>query len=87
VQFDHTSPGYGGNVDTVQEQKRLREIKKAKHNSMVAGTAKLQEMVAELNDEISSTKSVALTADQRHKLAKIEKLARNIHETMGILAR
>jgi len=87
VQFDHGNTGSGDYIDSAVRLKRLREMKESQHKSIVADTAKLQEMVAELNAEISSTKPVVLTADQLRKVAKIEKLARNIREMMGILAR
>ena len=85
--FDHGSMGSGDYVDSALRQKRLREIKEKQHKSIVADTAKLQAMVAELSAEISITKPVVLTPEQLRKVAKIEKLARNIREMMGILAR
>jgi hypothetical protein len=87
VQFDRGGMGSGDYIDSALRQKRLREIKEKQQKSIVADTAKLQEMVAELNAEISSTKPVVLTPDLLRKVAKIEKLARNIREMMGILAR
>ena len=80
--FDHTSGYPGIAVDQMQSQKRIREAREAQHKSVVSDAAKLLKLVTDLDAEIGSTKPVSLTPDQLHKVAEVEKRARNLRRLM-----
>jgi len=68
---------------SVEEARRLRTLNGLRQKSLVEDTNKLLKLAAELNAEVSSAHPDALTAEQLHKLAEIEKLARSVKEKMS----
>jgi hypothetical protein len=69
--------------DQMQEQQRLKALNAARQKSMVSDTNKLLRLVNELNEEIARGKADTPTPAQLHKVAEIEKLARNVKEKMS----
>lgn len=74
----------GDQRDPLLAERRLRQLSIAQHKSMVDDTDKLLKLVTELNAEIGSTNPSALTPEQLHKVAEIEKLARSVKDKMRI---
>jgi hypothetical protein len=72
---------------SMQEEKLLRALNADRHKSMVSDANKLLRMAKELNAEIASTNPDSLSLDQLHKMAEIEKLARNVKEKMSTSVR
>ena len=72
-----------GDQYPVEYEKRLRALNALRQKSLVEDTNKLLKLAAELNAEVSSAHPDALTAEQLHKLAEIEKLARSVKEKMS----
>jgi hypothetical protein len=68
--------------DQRQEQQRLKAINAARQKSLVSDTNKLLKLANELNAEIARSNAGTLTPEQLHKVAEIEKLARNVKEKM-----
>jgi hypothetical protein len=50
---------------------------------MVSDTNQLLKLARELNTEIAANNTGALTEEQLHKIAEIEKLAKNVKERMA----
>ena len=73
--------------DPVDREKQLRALNADRQKSLVADTVKLLKLAGELNSEVSSTQPGALTLDQLHKLAEIEKLAHSVKEKMATSVR
>ena len=70
--------------DPVSRQRQMLQFIAARNKSMVSDTNKLLKLVTDLDAELSSTNPDALTPAQLKKVAAIEKLARNVKETMKI---
>jgi hypothetical protein len=70
-----------------QDEQLLRVLNAQRQKSLVADTDKLLRLANELNAEIARTGPAALTPDQLHKLAEIEKLARSVREKMATSVR
>ena len=68
--------------DPVMMERRMRALNIERQKEMVSDTNKLLKLARELNAEVAGQKSDALTPDQLHKIAEIEKLARNVKERM-----
>lgn len=68
---------------TVLTERRLRALNTQRQKLIVADTDKLLELAKELNDEIAKSKTGAYTPAQLHKIAEIEKLARNVKTRMA----
>ena len=87
-----TNQGFGRQVnplannepdyDPVMAERRIRALNIDRQKRMVADANKLLGLAKELNDEVASAKSGSLSADQLHKIAEIEKLARSVRERM-----
>jgi len=69
--------------DSFEDADRLRLLNAERQKSMVSDTEKLVRLVNELNDEIARNSQDTLTPMQLHKVAEIEKLARNVKEKMS----
>ncbi|MGD0860895.1 MAG: hypothetical protein ABR912_16495 [Terracidiphilus sp.] len=69
---------------SVEEAKRLRALNALRQKSLVEDTNKLLRLAAELNAEVSSAHPDALTTEQLHKLAEIEKLAHSVKDKMSV---
>jgi hypothetical protein len=69
-------------MDPVMAERRIRALNIERQKRMVADANKLLVLAKQLNDEVTTTRSESLSADQLHKIAEIEKLARNVKERM-----
>ena len=69
--------------DPVMTERRLRALNMERQKEMVSDTNKLLKLARELNTEVAGQKSDTLTPDQLHKIAEIEKLARNVRDRMA----
>jgi hypothetical protein len=72
---------------TVQDERLLRALNADRQRSMVADANRLLRLAKELNAEIARTNPDSLSLDQLHKMAEIEKLARNVKEKMSTSVR
>ncbi|MGH9607139.1 MAG: hypothetical protein ACRD3N_15735 [Terracidiphilus sp.] len=70
-------------ADSVFQLRRMRALNTERQKEMVSDTDKLLKLIAELNTEVSQTKSDSFTPDQLRELARIEKLARSVKEKMS----
>ena len=68
--------------DPMMDQRRLRALNNERQKQMVADTDKLLKLAKELNEEVARANSGTLTSDELHKIADIEKLARNVRQRM-----
>jgi hypothetical protein len=77
--------GRGGDTeaDPVFAAKRIRALNAERHKSMVSDTEKLVKLARQLDAEIASNPSDGLTPEELHKVAEIEKLARNVKAKMA----
>jgi hypothetical protein len=75
-------PLSGDDYDPVMMERRIRALNMERQKEMVSDANKLLKLARELNEEVALQKSGALTPDQLHKIAEIEKLARNVKERM-----
>jgi hypothetical protein len=69
-------------VDPVSmiDQRRIRALNNERQKQIVADTDKLLKLARELNDEVTKANTGTLTQDELHKIADIEKLARNVRQ-------
>src|SRR5438876_266758 len=65
-------------------EKRLSRLNADRHKNMVTDANKLLKLAQELDAEVAANQSDALTPDELHKIAAIEKLARSVREKMSI---
>lgn len=70
-------------TDPALEQQRIQAIKIARHAEMVSDTGKLLKLTAHLNAEVEQSHATALTHNQLRTLAKIQKLAKSVRESMS----
>ena len=101
AQQSHSPDPYSGNprgdlsqilresqeVDSVQEERRLRLLNADRQKSMVADTDKLLKLVREYNAEVASNDSSSLSPNELRQLAEIEKLAHSVKEKMSTSVR
>lgn len=78
-----TDPSSSDNYDPTMMERRLNALNRERQKEMISDTNKLLRLAMELNDEIAATNTGTLTWDQLHKMAEIEKLARNVKEKMA----
>ncbi len=78
-----TDPSSSDNYDPTQMERRLNALNRERQKEMISDTNKLLRLAMELNDEIAANNTGTLTWDQLHKMAEIEKLARNVKEKMA----
>jgi len=64
-------------------EKRVRSLNIERHKSMVSDTEKLLKLARQLDAEIASNSSDALTPEEVRKVAEIEKLAHNVKAKMA----
>ena len=69
--------------DPVVRERRLNALNIERQKAMVSDTNKLLKLARELNTEIAANNTGALTEEQLHKIAEIEKLAKNVKERMA----
>jgi hypothetical protein len=63
-------------------ERRIRALNAERQKQIVADTDKLLKLARELNDEVAKANTGTLTMDELHKIADIEKLARNVRQKM-----
>ena len=68
-------------------EKRMKMLNAAQHQAMDADTDRLLKLVADLNNQINSSNSNALTAEQLRMVADIEKLAHSVRDKMRMSVR
>ena len=78
-----TDPSSADNYDPTMMERRLNALNRERQKEMISDTNKLLRLAMELNDEIAANNTGTLTWDQLHKMAEIEKLARNVKEKMA----
>jgi hypothetical protein len=78
-----TDPSASDNYDPTMMERRLNALNRERQKEMISDTNKLLKLTMELNDEIAANNTGTLTWDQLHKMAEIEKLARNVKEKMA----
>jgi hypothetical protein len=72
-----------GDTDPFEAAKRQRALNAERQKSMVSDTDKLLKLARELNTEVGGENSGSLTSEELHKVAEIEKLARNVKQKMS----
>jgi len=76
--------GFGaGETDPVFGAKRLRAMNADRQKSMISDADKLLKLARQLDAEIASNPTNELTPEELHKVAEIEKLARNVKSKMA----
>jgi hypothetical protein len=68
--------------DPAMVERRLRALNIQRQKQIVADTDKLLKLTRELNQEVAAQNTGTLTPDELHKIADIEKLARNVRQRM-----
>jgi hypothetical protein len=68
--------------DPAMLERRMRALNNERQKQLVADTDKLLKLARELNEEVAKTNTDSLTPDELHKIADIEKLARNVRQRM-----
>lgn len=69
-------------ADPVMTERRFLALNIERQKQIVSDTDKLLKLAKELNAEVAAQNSGTLTADEMHKIAEIEKLARNVRQRM-----
>lgn len=69
-------------TDPVFAEKRLKALNADRQKSMVSDADKLVKLARQLDAEIASNPTDDLTPEELHKVAEIEKLARNVKAKM-----
>ena len=69
--------------DPMMTERRLRALNAERQKEMVADANKLLKLARELNAQVAMQKPESLTPEQLHKIAEIEKLARNVRQRMS----
>lgn len=79
---DSTIPGMG-DVDPAVAARQIQALNAERLKSMISDTDKLLKLAKELNKDVDSNPA-QLTQVELHKLADIEKLARNVKQKMSV---
>lgn len=69
-------------VDPTMAERRLRALNNERQKQIVSDTDKLLKLARELNEDVAKANTGTLTADELHKIADIEKLARSVRQRM-----
>jgi hypothetical protein len=69
-------------ADPTMFERRIRALNIERQKQIVADTDKLLKLARELNEEVAKANTDTLTLDELHKIADIEKLARNVRQRM-----
>lgn len=81
---DPTIPGMGGgDVAPAVAARQIQALNAERQKSMISDTDKLLKLAKELNKDVDSNPD-RLTQVELHKLADIEKLARNVKDKMSV---
>ena len=81
-QSDLGSVAPEGDVDPSMAARRIRVLNMQRQKQIVSDSDKLLKIARELNDEVAAQNSSTLTPDELHKVAEIEKLARDVRQRM-----
>lgn len=73
----------GPELDAAFAAKRMRALNADRQKSMVSDADKLVKLARQLDTEIASNPTEALTPEEMRKLSEIEKLARNVKAKMA----
>ncbi len=76
------SPFSADVADPAMVDRRIRALNIERQKQIVADTDKLLKLARELNEEVAKANTGTLTLDELHKIADIEKLARNVRQRM-----
>jgi hypothetical protein len=76
------SPLSSEDADPAMVERRIRALNIERQKQIVADTDKLLKLARELNEEVAKANTGTLTPDELHKIADIEKLARNVRQRM-----
>jgi len=68
--------------DPAMVEKRIRALNIERQKQMVSDSEKLLRLARELNEQVAKANTGTLTPDELHKIAEIEKLARNVRQRM-----
>jgi len=68
--------------DPAMVERRIRALNIERQKQIVADSDKLLKLTRELNEEVAKANTGTLTPDELHKIAEIEKLARNVRQRM-----
>ncbi len=68
--------------DPAMADRRIRALNIQRQKQIVADADKLLKLARELNEEVAKANTGTLTMDELHKIADIEKLARNVRQRM-----
>ena len=79
----HSGFGDGPNLDPLSEAKRTKALNAERHKAMISDTEKLVKLARQLDAEIASNPTDALTPEETQKLQMIEKLAHNVKTKMA----
>jgi len=84
-QLGRQSTGFSDspNGNPFSSEKRIRALNADRHKSMVSDTEKLLRLARQLDAEIASNPTGALTPEELHKVGDIEKLAHNVKTKMA----
>lgn len=73
-----------GDLDPVLAKRQLRLLNVERQKKIVSDADKLLALARALNSEIEKANSGSMTPEQMHKIAEIEKLAKNVKTNMTI---
>jgi hypothetical protein len=76
------SPLSPDDADPAMFERRIRALNIERQKQIVADTDKLLKLARELNEEVAKANTGTLTLDELHKIADIEKLARDVRQRM-----
>lgn len=76
------SPFSTDDADPAMVDRRIRALNIERQKQIVADTDKLLKLARELNAEVAKANTGTWTLDELHKIADIEKLARNVRQKM-----
>jgi hypothetical protein len=69
-------------TDPVMAERRMRALNVQRQKQIVSDADKLLKLARELNEELAAQNTGTFTPDELHKIAEIEKLARNVRQRM-----
>jgi hypothetical protein len=70
-----------------EDERQLKVLNTMRQKSLVSDAAKLLKLARQLDAEIAAANSTALTPEQLHKIAQIEKLAHSVKVGMSTCVR
>jgi len=69
-------------LDPAMLERRIRALNNERQKQIVADTDKLLKLARELNEEVAKANTGTWSPNELHKIADIEKLARNVRQRM-----